>query len=1069
MGRYIGNPALEIKDNARRQSLVEAAGTRPAAVGHRVSMPTGGIILTATANCQRNRFVTGLVRLLDRRVLQQTLHKENSVSGKLNCVFDLYDHRFHNYHVLMSKRVREILLVAGIFDACILNLHGRIEDAIGAQYGKLGLSGAPRVSWATSIQNALEMLTRRDFDLVVSLPQFPDGDAFELARAVKTRVTEMPVMLLTPREDLPPAYLRSDPRQRSVDRVFTWFDSADGLFALIKSVEDRLNADFDAALAGVQVILLVDGSPARSARLLPELYREIIDQTRRVMEEGLTATDRLLRQRTRPKILLADSTAEAHLLEQQFSKHLMGVICCRDLPRNGGMVVGAGLAFLEHVRAHHPHVPVLLLDGGDLPLEDREHPPVLPEGPDSWGTGLQRFVQGHLGFGDFTFRLPDGREVARVADLSALANILPQIPDASILYHCMRHDFSRWLLARSEFILAGRLRRFTSDDFDNDPSALREFLMQAIEGQRRDQGSIIAEEFDAPRFDLDNGFAQIGQGSLGGKARGLAFLRHQLASCPELHERYAGLRLNVPPSVVLTTDVFDQFMTLNHLRIHSRTELKDDEIAALFTRARMPESVATDLRAFLRRANFPLAVRSSSLLEDSQSKPYAGIYRTVMLPNTHPELDVRLDQLLEAIQLVYASTFFEDPRAFAHRTGHKPDDEKMAVVIQKLAGELHGELFFPTIAGVAQSTNYYPMAPMKPEEGIAIVALGLGKTVVDGERSLRFCPAHPDKLPQFSTVEDILANAQRFFYGLRMAPTRVLKLGAHEDGTLSKQEVSDFAEPRALDHVISTYLPQEHRIKDGVSPEGHPVVTFAPVLKYNRIPLAPLLGAILEMGEQGMGCPVDVEFSVSFPVAAPPEVAILQIRPMSARSSMLSVDLGENDLRQAFCYSTNALGNGASRDLNDILFVKPEDFDPSMTPLIAREVGRLNAELVKAGRRYILIGPGRWGSTDPWLGIPVKWADISGTSVIVETTHPSFSAEPSQGSHFFHNMASLGMSYLTIREDGDDFLDWHWIKSQPVQKVTRFLSLVRVEAPVLVKVDGRNSQGLIAPGPEPCV
>jgi CheY-like chemotaxis protein len=991
------------------------------------------------------------------------------VPGKLNCVFDLYDHRFQNYHVLMSKKVREILLVAGIFDACILTRGGRLEDSIGAQYRELGLSGPPRVSWATSVQEALGMLTRRDFDLVLSLPQLPDGDAFELGRNVKSRVPEMPVILLTPQADLPLAYLRSAPSRRSVDRVFTWSDSADGLFALVKSVEDRLNADFDAALAGVPVILLVDGSPARLARLLPDLYREIIDQTRRVMEEGLNASDRLLRRRTRPKILLADSMTEAQRLERQFAKHLMGVVCSRDLPRDGRLAAGVGLAFLEEVRAHHPHLPLLLLESGDLPAEDGQGLPVLPEEPENWNARLQRFVRDHLGFGEFTFRLPDGEEVARVDHLGGLARILPQIPDASILHHCMRHDFSRWLLARAEFMLAERLGRFTTEDFGNEPSALRDFLMEAIQGQRRDRERVVVADFDAPRFDLGNGFAQIGQGSLGGKARGLVFLKQQLAACPELHERFADLRIHVPPTLVLTTEVFDQFMAINHLRIHSRTELTDVEIAALFARAAMPESVAADLRAFLRRADFPLAIRSSSLLEDSRSKPYAGIYRTVMLPNSHPELDVRLDQLLKAIRLVYASTFFEDPRAFAHRTGHKPDEEKMAVVIQTLVGDLHGELFFPMISGVAQSTNYYPISPMKPEDGIAIIALGLGKTVVDGERSLRFCPAYPDKLPQFSTVDDILANAQRFFYGLCMAPTHAWELGAHADGTLTKQEVTDFGDPRALDCAVSTYLPQEHRVKDGVLPDGHPVVTFAPVLKHNRIPLASLLGTILELGEQGMGCPVDVEFSVKFPAAAPPAVAILQIRPMSDRSSVRRVDLGDDDLRQAICYSTSALGNGASSDLNDILFVKPEDFDPALTPLIAREVGRLNAELVKAGRPYILIGPGRWGSTDPWLGIPVKWADISGTSVIVETTHPSFSAEPSQGTHFFHNMASLGMSYLTIREDSDDFLDWRWIKSRPVHKVTRHLSLVRLETPVVVKVDGRNSQGLIAPGQQPSV
>ncbi|MBL0714043.1 MAG: hypothetical protein JJV98_10125 [Desulfosarcina sp.] len=515
-------------------------------------------------------------------------------------------------------------------------------------------------------------------------------------------------------------------------------------------------------------------------------------------------------------------------------------------------------------------------------------------------------------------------------------------------------------------------------------------------------------------------------------------------------------------ALVVTTDIFEAFVETNDLQVRSRTRRRDEEIAERFKAAPLPAKVVEDLDAYLTRVENPLAVRSSSLLEDSLSRPYAGIYRTYMLPNDHPDRQVRLDELLTAIKLIYASTFFEEPRAFAERTRQKPDEEKMAVVIQGLVGQFCDDLYLPVISGVAQSYNFYPIAPMQPEDGIANIAVGLGQTVVDGERALRFCPRHPQNLPQFSTVDDILDNAQRYFYGLKMQSSP-LKLGIDTNATLAKREIGDSDHPDLMRLSTSTYLPEEHRIKDAAVAGGYPVVTFAPLLKYDALPLAEILKELLDVGQRGLGRPVDIEFCIHNPADGNgrPQLSILQIRPMAGRAEFSAVAIQSEERKHAFCYSENALGNGVNSDLTDILYVKPADFDPAKTREIAKDIARMNAELTQAGRHYLLIGPGRWGSADPWLGIPVNWADISGAAVIVETTHAAFRADPSQGSHFFHNLTSLGMSYLNIIADSADFIQPGWFASHPVMRVTRFLSHIRLDRPVVVKVDGCSSRGII--------
>ena len=573
--------------------------------------------------------------------------------------------------------------------------------------------------------------------------------------------------------------------------------------------------------------------------------------------------------------------------------------------------------------------------------------------------------------------------------------------------------------------------------------------------------------FDADGFDPETEFLKIGTGSLGGKARGLAFMSFFLNRHPEFREAFDGVDIIIPKTLVITTDGFDRFVAKNGLASLGDSDLADERIAEAFLAAPMPESIVGDLRSFLARTPYPLAVRSSGLLEDAQFRAYAGLYKTYMLPNDHPDPVCRLDQLVDAVRLVWASTYFREPRAFSRRVGHRTEQEKMAVLVQQVVGGSHNGFFYPAISGVAQSRNYYPFAGMKPDDGIATIALGLGKMVVEGEKTLRFSPEKPQLLPQFSRVEDILQNSQQQFYALQMGGECV-RLGVNEAATLVKRDILDASGEPPVVRLASTYFPDEHRIRDTASTAGVQVITFAQVLRYDAFPLAGILKETLRMGKKGMGCPVEIEFSVDLGrnPESRPRFAILQIRPMTAREASERVDIGPEEEKRAFCVSASALGNAVRQDMSDILFVRPEAFDPGRTVEIAREIGRMNADLMSDDRRYVLIGPGRWGSADRWLGIPVTWSEICGVGAIVETDHPDLKAEPSQGSHFFHNITTLGINYVTVTGKGGDFIDWDWLRAQPVHRASDHVHHVRLPAPFTLKVDGKRSRCVMVGSPD---
>jgi CheY-like chemotaxis protein len=983
---------------------------------------------------------------------------------KFDLTSEIYT-RFKIFHELMGIKIREILLVASPYDAFILEEDGSLASRIINEYSGLNLSQPPRVTRTSSAYAALEHLNEKKFDMVMTMPHLDDMDAFSLGREIKKIKPELPVILLahTIRSISPFAENKPD---SGIDKVFVWSGNADLLLALVKNAEDRLNVDFDTRRAKVRVLILVEDNPVYYSSFLPIIYREVVTQTQAVLELGLNEEHRLVTMRARPKILHAETFEEALAFAERFRPYLMGIIADTRLPKNNRLDDNAGFDYLRKIRSEIPDLPLLMMSSEPANREkaarvpavflDKNSPTLLAE--------LHGFFMNHLGFGDFVFRMPDGTEVARASNLRELEEKVAAIPEECLWYHGTRNHFSRWLMARSEIALASTFREVSAADFESAEEA-KQFIVSNIHALRKWRQKGVVAQFRASHFDPDvNDFVKVGQGSLGGKARGLAFMSAMLQETPGIFETYPEVAIEIPRTLVICTDGFESFVSHNRLTQFAKDEIPDQAVTQAFLNAEMPAWLRKELEAYLEQIRYPLSVRSSSLLEDAQFQPYAGLYRTYMIPNNDPDPAVRLEQLLTAVKLVYASTYYEGPKVFSKSIANQPQLESMAVVVQQLTGQEYGDFFYPALSGVAQSHNFYPVSPMKAEEGIAHIAIGLGKTVVEGERALRFSPRYPNILPQFSTVDDILANAQRYFYALRLRDCSP-DLRFEEHCNLEKRALDEAENEFPVKMLSSTYVPDEHRIRDSASVPGYKVVTFAPILKYNLLPLPQILCEFLELGRKGMGCPVEIEFSVNLDARRERkgEFNFLQIRPMVADDQRFDVEISQDERRRAFCRSSHALGNGKSNEIADILYVKPKDFKPECTVEMALEIDRLNATLLKEKRPYLLVGPGRWGSADRWLGIPVQWKNISGVRAIIELRNRWIKADPSQGSHFFQNITSLGIHYLTVTEDSgsEDSFDWARLESLPAVGETTFLRHVRLQKPLLLKIDGRSGEGII--------
>ena len=974
-----------------------------------------------------------------------------------------FDTHFKVFHELMSNKVTEVLLVASPYDAYILEEDGSLASKITSEYPGLNLSRPPRLSLAASADHALAMVIGRPFDLVIVMPHLEDMDIFELARKIKRIRYDLPVVCLA--HSLKGIYPPPEHKHASaIDRFFIWSGDSDLLLVIIKNMEDQLNVAADTRKAMVRVLILVEDTPLYTSYFLPLIYKVVVKQTQRVLEESLNQDHRLLKMRARPKILVAENYEQAMALFREYGDYLFGIVSDTRFPKDGKTRADAGVEFLHEARKAIYDLPLLLMSNEPANKDLAGSIPAMfiDKNSDNLLAELEGFFLNSLGFGDFIFRAPDGGEIARAGNLKELEAILPKVPDESLLYHATRNRFSNWIMARGEFALASRLRATPVSDFPG-AQAVRAFIVDHIHALRqwRQQGVVV--QFDSTDYDPDiSGFAKIGNGSLGGKARGLAFVTNLIRRSPHLLQSYPEISIRVPQTLVITTEGFDAFVSHNGLDPSVMARLSDEEISKAFDRAEMPPWLEEQVCRYLETVHHPLSVRSSGIMEDIHHHPFSGLYKTFMLPNNHPDFEVRCRQLIRAVKRVYASTWFQVPRRFLKGTAYRIRSDQMAVIIQKLVGDRHGAFFYPDISGIAQSHNFYPVAPLTTEDGVARIVMGFGRGIPEGETSLRFSPSHPQVMPQFSKIEDILANAQSRFWALGMedAPE-----GLHFDRgfNVEQRHVDEATDEGPVKRLSSTYIPDEHRIRDTAHGPGMKVLTFASVLKYETFPLATLLGDLLALGREGMGCAVEYEFSIDLneDAAQPSTFNILQMRPMSAGQDHLEVAITPGERDAALCYSTQAMGHGRSATIGDIVFVRPDTFDPKHMPAIAADIAEVNKRLTAQNRPYLLMGPGRWGSFDRWLGIPVKWADIRGVGAIVEIRNNMLKADPSHGSHFFQHITTDGIPYLTVTEGSEDRIRWDVLDHLEGLKKGPYLGEVQLPRPLVVKCDARQSEAVV--------
>jgi CheY-like chemotaxis protein len=968
------------------------------------------------------------------------------------------DQHFNVFHELMARKVRDILLVSSPYDAFIMEEDGSIASRIINEFHGLNLSNPPRLQWASSAKEALIFLSSKRYDLVVTMPQVNDMDGAQLATEVKQQYPDVPVVLLA--HSLESANLGPDPLTcgTDIDHFFIWSSNPALFLAIIKNVEDHLNVAIDTAKAMVRVLILVEDSPDYASYFLPHMYKKVVQQTQAVLDESLNQEHRLLKMRARPKILLATNFEEAVEFYQLYNDYVFAVISDVRFLRKCKVDPLAGVRLLGMIREEKPDLPLLLLSSEPANRQKAAELGVgfIDKNSVRLELDIHDFFLSHLGFGDFVFRLPDGKMTAWATNFRSFEQCLATVSETSLRYHAENNHFSNWIMARSEVELALKIKKVKVSDFSS-IDEMRSFLIDCVHELRRDRQRGVVVQFLATEFDPDvMDFVKIGGGSLGGKARGLAFMANILPRCRELQE--LSLKVEFPKTAVLGSDGFDDFIRENSLSFLG-PESSDDDIAHIFLDCPLPSWLSRDLRTFLTKVKRPLTIRSSSVLEDGHARPYAGLYKTYMLTNNHPDFHIRFKMLQDAVKLVWASTWFAGPQAFSRSVRSSHEQDSMAVIVQEMVGRQYGKYFYPAMSGVAQSHNYYPVSYMKGDEGIVHLALGLGKTVVEGEKSLRFSPKFPKIMPQFSDVADILKNCQRFFYCLDLE-SNVTVLSANDSACLAKREVDEAAADHSIQMLASTYIPQEERIRDGNHP-GMKVLTFAQILKHKLIALPEALSVILQLTRDGLGCPSEIEFAVDLdPDSSLTTLYVLQMRPMVKSGEQYKVELTHEEREQAFCYSKESLGHGIIKNISDLVFVKPEHFNPAKTMSIAKEIHTINKKLESQKRPYLLAGPGRWGSADPWLGIPVQWQDISAVRAIVELRPPEFKADPSQGSHFFQNITSLGIPYVTISE-GEGRFDLDWLARQEVIEETRYLKHVRIIPNILIKINGRDSECLM--------
>ena len=964
---------------------------------------------------------------------------------------------------LMNKRIYNVLLIATKYDAFMLEDDGRVDEQIFNEYTSLSLSYPPRFTQVTTEDEALAELKNRNFELIICMPNMDNRDIFSVAKEIKVHYPNIPIVVLTPFSKEVSKRLANEDL-RAIDYVFSWLGNAELLLAIIKLLEDKMNAPHDVASVGVQIILLVEDSVRFYSSALPHLYRFVLEQSQEFSKEALNAHLQKLRMRGRPKIKLARTYEEAVRIFEQYQDNILGIVSDMSFMHNGEKDPYAGYKFGQYVRKTGKIVPFILesSETKNIIYANELGASFIDKNSKSYPQDLRRIITDRFGFGDFVIINPQTKEeIMRIRDLKDLQKKVFMIPDDSLVYHLSRNHFSRFFYSRAMFPPAEVLKKVDVSDY-TDMDEARKLIFDLIVQYRRMKNAGVVAIYQKDRFDEYSNFARIGDGSLGGKGRGLAFIGAMIKRYPKLEQE--NFTVNIPKTVVICTDVFDEFMETNELYPIALSEQSDETILKYFLRASLPKRLIEDLMAFFDVVKGPIAIRSSSLLEDSHYQPFAGVYSTYMIPKVDDKYEM-LRNLSDAIKAVYASVFYRDSKAYMTATSNLIDQEKMAVVLQEVVGTRYGTHFYPTISGVARSLNFYPIGNEKAEDGIANIALGLGKYIVDGGVTLRFSPCHPHSILQMSTLDFALRETQTRFYALDLADEKAAQEFSVNDGfNLLKLNLKDADADGALKYIVSTYDPYDMIIRDGYYAGGRKILSFVNILQHEVFPLSETLDQLLKIGQKEMGRPVEIEFAVNVSREDPKKAAfyLLQIRPIVDNKEVIDEDLTLIPESDTILSSKNVLGNGIINDVHDIIYVKSESFNASNNQLIAYEIEKINRQFTGTDQGYILVGPGRWGSSDTWLGIPVKWPHICNARVIVECGLENYRIDPSQGTHFFQNLTSFGVGYFTVNPfNGDGWFDESYLNALPAIEETTYLRHVRFERPAIIKMDGKKSLGVI--------
>ena len=968
-----------------------------------------------------------------------------------------------SFNLLMKRRIYQILLISSTYDSFMLEEDGRIDETIFLEYVSLNLRYPPQFLKVTSEEEAFEVLEDKRIELVISMLNIEKTDTFDLAMRIKRQYPKIPIVVLTPFSREVNLKL-AEKDLRAIDYVFSWLGNAGILLAIIKLIEDKMNIEQD-VLQGVQAILLVEDSIRFYSSYLPNIYKILLKQSKTFMTEGLNEHNKMLRMRGRTKILLATNYEEAVKMWEKYKNNLLGIITDISFMRAGQTDKTAGIKFVEKVRDEDQYMPVLFQSTDTEYEEVARNLKVgfLNKNSKTLSIELRNYITEYFSFGDFIFIDPkNGREITRAVDLKSLQDKIFEIPDDSLLYHMQRNHFSKWLNARALFPIAEMFREVSVTTFADDMDQAKRYLFDAITAFRINKAKGVIADFDRDRYDEYLQFARIGEGSIGGKARGLAFL-DSLIKRNRLTDKYEDVVVTIPRTVVLGTDIFDEFMEENNLYEIALSDRTDKEILTRFVKSRLPFRIHEDLYRFISCVNNPIAIRSSSLLEDSHYQPFAGIYSTYMIPNIKFNERVMIDKLSEAIKSVYASAYFKDSKSYMAATLNMIDEEKMGIVLQEVTGRQYGDRFYPAVSGVARSINFYPIAPEKPEDGIANIAFGLGKYIVDGGNGIRFSPEYPRKILQLSTPELALSETQKFFYALDLRPES-FSPDIDDTVNLMKLRIKDAEQDSVLRQVASTFDYDSNQLKDGMMGDGKRIITFSQLLNHGSFPLAEILKQVLEIGQREMSKPVEIEFAVNLdmPKGQPKIFSLLQIRPIAGRDETIHIKPESIKKDDTLMISHTALGNGIIKDIFDIVYVKPASFDASKSMDMAIRLEKVNERFLGEKKYYVLVGPGRWGSSDPWLGIPVKWPQISAARVIVESGLEHYRIDPSQGTHFFQNLTSFRVGYFTINPYiNEGFYDLEFLNEQPAFFEDEYIRHIRFGNPIRIEIDGKKNFGVV--------